>query len=110
MAPNDRKGVWKSGKGKGRHTPKGRQLDDQAWDDVKALLGAGPHPRDMLIENLHKIQDKFGCLSAAHIRALADFGSYTQAPARRVNLRPQIAIYGVNGFGRIAYHHIEPLI
>ncbi|MBU2983481.1 NAD(P)H-dependent oxidoreductase subunit E [Lentibacter algarum] len=72
MAPNDRKGVWKSGKGRGRHTPKGRQLDDQAWDEVKALLGAGPHARDMLIENLHKIQDKFGCLSAGHIRALAE--------------------------------------
>jgi formate dehydrogenase len=27
MALDERKGVWKSGKGKGRHTPKGRQLD-----------------------------------------------------------------------------------
>ena len=31
MAPLDeRKGVWKSGRGKGRRTPKGRQLDDAA--------------------------------------------------------------------------------
>ena len=39
MALDERKGVWKSGKGKGRTTPKGRQLDDQAWDEVRALLG-----------------------------------------------------------------------
>ena len=39
MALDERKGVWKSGKGKGRHTPKGRQLEDQAWDDVRALSG-----------------------------------------------------------------------
>ncbi|WP_136440918.1 NAD(P)H-dependent oxidoreductase subunit E [Pacificoceanicola onchidii] len=67
-----REGVWKSGKGKGRHTPKGRQLDDTALDQVRALIGEGPHPRDMLIEYLHKIQDTYGHLSAAHIRALAE--------------------------------------
>jgi hypothetical protein len=39
MALDDRKGVWKSGKGKGRHTPKGRQYEDQALIDVRALLG-----------------------------------------------------------------------
>ena len=72
MALDTRKGVWKSGKGKGRHTPKGRQLDDAAWDEVKALLGNAPRRRDLLIEHLHKIQDSYGCLSAAHIRALAE--------------------------------------
>ncbi|MEJ6397835.1 NAD(P)H-dependent oxidoreductase subunit E [Yoonia sp. 208BN28-4] len=72
MALDDKQGVWKSGKGKGRHTPKGRQLDDQAWDEVRALLGTGPYRRDMLIEYLHLIQDKYGCLSAAHLRALAE--------------------------------------
>ena len=32
-------GVWKSAPGKGRKTPKGRQVDDQALADVQALLG-----------------------------------------------------------------------
>ena len=72
MGLDERKGVWKSGKGKGRHTPKGRQLQDQAWEDVKALLGDAPRRRDLLIEYLHKIQDTYGHLSAAHLRALAE--------------------------------------
>lgn len=65
-------GVWKSGKGKGRKTPKGRQLDDQAWEDVRALIDGRPRDRDLLIEFLHLIQDGFGHISAAHIRALAE--------------------------------------
>ncbi|MBO6790244.1 MAG: NAD(P)H-dependent oxidoreductase subunit E [Dinoroseobacter sp.] len=65
-------GVWKSGRGKGRSTPKGRQLDDQAWEDVKALLGDRPRRRDLLIEYLHLIQDANGHLSSAHLRALAE--------------------------------------
>ena len=72
MALDDRKGVWKSGKGKGRHTPKGRQLEDQAWEDVKALLASHPRRSDLLIEFLHLIQDAYGHLSAAHLRALAE--------------------------------------
>ena len=66
------KGVWKSGKGKGRRHTKGRQLQDDAWDEVKALLGDAPRRRDLLIEYLHKIQDTYGHLSAAHLRALAE--------------------------------------
>ncbi len=72
MAMEERKGVWKSGKGKGRHTPKGRQLEDQPWADVRDLLGDRPRRRDLLIEYLHLIQDAFGHLSAAHLRALAE--------------------------------------
>ena len=71
MALDDRQGVWKSGKGKGRHVPKGRQLEDEAWQEVFDLLGQTPRRRDLLIEFLHRIQDKFGHLSAAHLRALA---------------------------------------
>ncbi|MDF1728565.1 MAG: NAD(P)H-dependent oxidoreductase subunit E [Sulfitobacter sp.] len=66
------KGVWKSGKGKGRHHTKGRQLRDEPWAEVRALLGAEPRDRDLLIEHLHLIQDEFGHLSAAHLRALAE--------------------------------------
>ena len=66
------KGVWKSGKGKGRVRPKGRALEDQAWDEVRALLGNCPRRADLLIEFLHLIQDAHGHLSAAHLRALAE--------------------------------------
>ncbi|AYE86702.1 NAD(P)H-dependent oxidoreductase subunit E [Sulfitobacter sp. D7] len=66
------KGVWKSGKGKGRHHPKGRQVQDEPWEEVRALLGDRPRARDLLIEFLHLIQDRFGHLSAAHLRALAE--------------------------------------
>jgi formate dehydrogenase beta subunit len=72
MNVQNEKGVWKSGKGRGRKTPKGRQLEDQAWDEVRALLGDGPHRRDLLIEYLHLIQDRYGYLSAPHLRALAE--------------------------------------
>ncbi len=68
----ERKGVWKSGKGKGRRTPKGRQLDEGALEEVRALLGDRPRRRDLLIEHLHLVQDRYGHLSAAHLRALAE--------------------------------------
>src|SRR6056297_2466124 len=84
MALDERKGVWKSGKGKGRRTPKGRQLEDQAWDEVRALLGDGPRRRDLLIEYLHLVQDKFGHLSAAHLRALAEEMRMAQAEVYEV--------------------------
>ena len=55
-----------------RATPKGRQVDPEARDEVRALLGADPRRRDLLIEYLHRIQDRYGHLSAAHLAALAD--------------------------------------
>ncbi|MEQ5868382.1 NAD(P)H-dependent oxidoreductase subunit E [Sagittula sp. NFXS13] len=72
MALDERKGVWKNARGKGRSTPKGRQVEDQAWADVRALLGDQDRRRDLLIEFLHLIQDKYGHLSAAHLRALGE--------------------------------------
>src|SRR6056297_888900 len=72
MGLDERKGVWKSGRGKGRVTPKGRQYTDEALAEVQALLGDQPRRRDMLIEFLHLIQDEYGHLSAAHLRALAE--------------------------------------
>ena len=65
-------GVWKSAPGKGRKTPKGRQIDDAALSDVRALLGDSPRRRDLLIEFLHLIQDSYGHLGVAHLNALAD--------------------------------------
>lgn len=84
MALDERKGVWKSGKGKGRHTPKGRQLEDQPWQEVQELLGDAPRRRDLLIEYLHLIQDRFGHLSAAHLRALAEELRIAQAEVYEV--------------------------
>ncbi|HEX5210536.1 MAG TPA: NAD(P)H-dependent oxidoreductase subunit E [Pseudolabrys sp.] len=52
-------------------TPKGRQVDPQALDEVRALLTDRPRRRDLLIEHLHLIQDHYGHLSAAHLAALA---------------------------------------
>ena len=54
-----------------RATPKGRAVDPQAREEVAALLGDAPRRRDLLIEYLHLVQDRFGCLSAAHLVALA---------------------------------------
>ncbi|WP_417728085.1 NAD(P)H-dependent oxidoreductase subunit E [Roseovarius sp.] len=84
MALDDRKGVWKSGGGKGRRTPKGRQLEDGAWAEVQALLGESTPRRDLLIEYLHRIQDQFGHLSAAHLRALAEEMRLSQAEVYEV--------------------------
>lgn len=49
---------------------KGRQLDDQATQEVQVLLGEEALRRDRLIEYLHLIQDSHGCLSASHLQAL----------------------------------------
>src|ERR671937_1953271 len=54
-----------------RKTPKGRQVDPTALDEVRALLADRPRRRDLLIEYLHLIQDRYGYLSAAHLAALA---------------------------------------
>jgi formate dehydrogenase beta subunit len=72
MAQNaviDISGIRKRGAGRGR--PKGRQVDPQALAEVQALLGDAPRRRDLLIEFLHRIQDNFGSISAAHVVALA---------------------------------------
>ena len=59
------------GRGRGAPHPKGRQLDVEALAEVQSLLGERPRRRDLLIEHLHLIQERFGHLSAAHLAALA---------------------------------------
>jgi len=54
-----------------RPTPKGRGVDPRALDEVRKLLGPASRRRDLLIEHLHRIQDRCGHLSAAHLAALA---------------------------------------
>jgi NADH:ubiquinone oxidoreductase subunit F (NADH-binding)/NADH:ubiquinone oxidoreductase subunit E len=54
-----------------RATPKGRVVDAKAREEVLTLLGGDPRRRDLLIEYLHRIQDRYGHLSAPHLVALA---------------------------------------
>jgi NADH:ubiquinone oxidoreductase subunit F (NADH-binding)/NADH:ubiquinone oxidoreductase subunit E len=54
-----------------RGTLKGRRVDPTAREEVLAVLGNAPRRRDLLIEHLHRIQDRFGHLSAPHLVALA---------------------------------------
>ena len=77
-----------------RARPKGRQVAPAALAAVRALLGARPRRRDLLIEHLHLIQDAEGCLPAAHLAALAH------------EMRMALAeIYEVATF----YHHFDVL-
>ena len=61
-----------SGRRKAPVFNKGRQIDPLAVDEVLELLGDRPLRRDLLIEHLHLIQDRYGHLSAAHLQALAN--------------------------------------
>src|SRR5438105_9998027 len=75
-----------------RTTPKGRQVDPKALEEVKALLGELSRAREFLIEHLHRINDRYGSLSAAHLAALAQ------------EMRLALAeVYEVATF----YHHFE---
>jgi len=81
-------GVWKSGRGKGRHRPKGRALDDAALEQIQSLLSdrmgdKAPQP-DLLIEYLHLVQDNYGHISTQHIHALAHEMKLSQAEVYEV--------------------------
>jgi formate dehydrogenase len=60
------------GRKRAKATPKGRQVDPTAAHEIEQLLGDRPRRRDLLIEYLHLIQDKYRQISAAHLAALAD--------------------------------------
>jgi len=75
-----------------RPVPKGRPVDPVAREEVARLLEGAPRERDHLIENLHRIQDRFGHLSAAHLNALAEAMKLAQAE-----------VYEVATF----YHHFD---
>ncbi len=61
-----------SSRRKSRTHTRGRQVDQHALSEVRELLVQQPKQRDLLIEFLHLIQDRFGCLSTAHLAALAE--------------------------------------
>ena len=74
---------------------KGRQADDTSLDEVRALLGTKPeggHRRDLLIEQLHKLNDAYRCLHDRHLVALA----------KEMNI-PMAEVYEVATF----YHHFD---
>ncbi len=85
--------------GKGRFGLKGRGVDPKAREEVRALLeavrratGVEPRRRDLLIEHLHRIQDRYGHLSSAHLAALAEAMKLSQTE-----------VYEVATF----YHHFD---
>ena len=67
-----------------REAPKGRRVDPQALAEVRDALGEAPRRRDLLIEHLHVLQDRFGCLSAAHLAALAQELGLAQSEVHEV--------------------------
>lgn len=74
---------------------KGRQADDASRVEVVALIGARPaegYRRDLLIENLHLLNDAYRCLHERHLVALA----------KEMNI-PMAEVYEVATF----YHHFE---
>ena len=75
-----------------RGKTKGRIVDINALLTVQGLLGDESRAKHLLIEHLHKIQDKFGHLSAANLVALAS--EMKLAPAE---------VYEVASF----YHHFD---
>jgi len=71
---------------------KGRQADDVSLAQVRQLIGADADRRDLLIENLHKLNDEYRALHDRHLVALA----------KEMNL-PMAEVYEVATF----YHHFE---
>jgi formate dehydrogenase len=73
---------------------KGRQPDHVSMGEVQTLIGPGPHRRDLLIENLHRVNDAWHGLRERHLVALA----------RQMNV-PMAEVFEVATF----YHHFEIL-
>ena len=74
------------GKGKNKTSahPKGRQVVTSALDDIQSLLDGKSRRRDLLIEYLHLIQDKFGYLSSDNLAALASEMNLSQTEVYEV--------------------------
>jgi NADH:ubiquinone oxidoreductase subunit F (NADH-binding)/NADH:ubiquinone oxidoreductase subunit E len=61
-----------AGRRKASPYPRGRVLKEEEVAAVRAILGEAPRQRALLIEYLHLIQDREGCLPAGHLHALAE--------------------------------------
>ncbi|MEM7123304.1 MAG: NAD(P)H-dependent oxidoreductase subunit E [Pseudomonadota bacterium] len=73
-----------AGKRKTRTTAKGRQPDPTALAEIGALLDGRLRDRDLLIEYLHLIQDRYKHISARHLQALAELMRIPMAEAYEV--------------------------
>ncbi len=71
---------------------KGRQADAVSLQEVRDLIGEGPHRRDLLIELLHQVNDAYRCLHDRHLVALA----------KLMNI-PMAEVFEVATF----YHHFD---
>lgn len=79
-------------KNRRKYIPRGRRADTHSKQVILDLIGSQALQRDLLIENLHKIQDKFKHLSAGHLTALADL--------MKISL---VEVFEVASF----YHHFD---
>ncbi len=75
-----------------RQAPRGRQVQPAALAEVEALIGPPPLRHDLLIEYLHRINDRYHQLGAPHMAALA-----------RLMGLAQTEVYEVATF----YHHFD---
>ena len=75
-----------------RREPRGRQVAPETLQAVQHALGELPLRRDLLIEHLHALQDRYRQLTTAHLAALARLLRLSQAE-----------VYEVASF----YHHFE---
>ncbi len=77
-----------------RQRPQVAPADAPGWalEDVDAALSGMPMRRDLLIEYLHAVHDRFGALNTAHLHALA----------QRMRLSV-VEVYEVASF----YHHFD---
>jgi NADH:ubiquinone oxidoreductase subunit F (NADH-binding)/NADH:ubiquinone oxidoreductase subunit E len=89
VIPIARAGATKQRK---RQAPKGRPVIPQALAEVQELMGQPPWRHDLLIEYLHRINDRYHQLGAPHMAALA----------RLLGLA-QTEVYEVATF----YHHFD---
>jgi formate dehydrogenase beta subunit len=89
VIPLARAGATKQRK---RQAPKGRPVIPQALAEVETLMGAPPWRRDLLIEYLHAINDRYHQLGSPHMAALAKLLGLAQTE-----------VYEVATF----YHHFD---
>jgi formate dehydrogenase beta subunit len=89
VIPIARAGATKQRK---RQAPKGRTVLPQAVAEVEALIGPSPYRHDLLIEYLHRINDRHHQLGAPHLAALAKLLDLAQTE-----------VYEVATF----YHHFD---
>ena len=71
-------------KKKGKFGLKGRGVEPKARAEIRALLAGVPRRPDLLIEFLHRIQDRYGHISAAHVAALAEAMKLSQTEVYEV--------------------------